>query len=187
MTERSGIILAGGHRSAAAWPWRPGVSLLDQAERILRRAGIEHVLISGAAGNGASVADLAPGQGPLGGLASVLHQRPALTGQTLIVVPADMPALNPRGLIRLAEIAEYHGRGALFDLGPLPLALRHDHDLPEAIDDVLQAAGSLTSLAARLELPVLASLPDDGLDNLTSLEDLEALRQRLDCQRATMV
>ncbi|MFW6340326.1 MAG: hypothetical protein ACOC0Q_05600, partial [Wenzhouxiangella sp.] len=67
------------------------------------------------------------------------------------------------------------------------LALRHDHDLPEAIDDVLQAAGSLTSLAARLELPVLASLPDDGLDNLTSLEDLEALRQRLDCQRATMV
>jgi molybdopterin-guanine dinucleotide biosynthesis protein A len=184
-TERTGIILAGGPSPAADWQWRPGISLLRQAERILARAGVERVIVSGTESvESGGVLDLQPGCGPLGGLASVLQQRDDICGHCLLVIPADMPALNPRALTRLAEIAEFHGRGARFDLGPLPLALMHTRQLPEHIDATLQDGGSIEGLAERLGLPILASLPDDGLDNPASPEELDEIRQRLDDARA---
>lgn len=183
-TERIGIVLAGGRDSAAGWRWRVGTSLLDQATRILQRAGLNRVIVSGAPKAADSLDDLEPGRGPLGGLASVLQRCPELAGATLLIVPTDMPALNPRALTRLAEIAEYHGRGAMFDLGPLPLALVAHPVLVETVAETLDGPGSLEALVARLELPVLASLPDDGLDNVGSREELEEVRQRLDAARA---
>jgi molybdopterin-guanine dinucleotide biosynthesis protein A len=183
-TERVGVVLAGGSNSAAEWNWRAGISLLDQASRILSRAGFERVIVSGAAKRHESLDDLQPDQGPLGGIASVLRNCPKLIGQTLVVLPTDMPAINPRALTRLAEIAEFHGRGALFDLGPLPLALVINPALVAAVDETLSDTGSLEALVARLGLPVLASLPDDGLDNVGSVKELEEVRQRLDAIRA---
>lgn len=183
-TERVGIVLAGGRDSAAGWTWRAGTSLLDQAIRILQRAGIERIVISGAADRTDSLDDVQPGRGPLGGLASVLERSPDLAGQTLLIVPTDMPALNPRAVTRLAEIAEYHGRGAILDLGPLPLALVNQPALAEAVAEALASGGSMAAMVARLGLPMLASLPDDGLDNVGSLEQLEEVRQRLDAGRA---
>ncbi|MEE4639173.1 MAG: NTP transferase domain-containing protein [Wenzhouxiangella sp.] len=183
-TERIGLILAGGRNSAAEWNWRAGVSLLDQAGRILNRAGLQRVIISGAANRSDSLDDLQPDQGPLGGIASVLRSFPELSRQTLVVLPTDMPAINPRALTRLAEIAEFHGQGALFDLGPLPLALVINSELVQAVDETLQDTGSMEALVARLGLPVLASLPDDGLDNVGSVKEVEEVRQRLDAIRA---
>lgn len=183
-TERVGVVLAGGRDSAAEWRWRAGISLLDQAGRILDRAGLERVIVSGAPDRSDSLDDARPDQGPLGGIASVLEHHPELSGQTLVVVPTDMPALDPRALTRLAEIAELHGRGALFDLGPLPLALVITPALAQAVRETLSSSGSLEALVSRLGLPVLASLPGDGLDNVASLEQLEEIRQRLDADRA---
>jgi molybdopterin-guanine dinucleotide biosynthesis protein A len=158
--------------------------MLAQAKRILERAGVSGVVVSGAPNHSRAVADCSPDLGPLGGLASVLQQQPNLAGHCLIVLPIDMPAINPRALTRLAEIAEFHGRGARFDLGPLPLALMNSPDLPGAINDALQAGGALDTLANTLGLPVLASLPDDGLDNPASLNELDQIRQRVDSERA---
>ncbi|MFW5816006.1 MAG: molybdenum cofactor guanylyltransferase [Wenzhouxiangella sp.] len=183
-TERVGVVLAGGRDSTAQWRWRAGISLLDQAGRILERAGVERVIVSGALDHNDSLDDMQPDQGPLGGIASVLGQHPELIGQTLVVVPTDMPALNPRALTRLAEIAELHGRGALFDLGPLPLALVVTATLAQSVGEALSSSGSLGALVSRLGLPVLGSMPDDGLDNVTSLAQLEEIRQRLDADRA---
>ena len=186
-TERTGIILAGGPSPAADWQWRPGISMLGQAERILARAGVERVIVSGTESiDPSGIPDLQPGCGPLGGLASVLQKREDIVGHCLLIIPADMPAINPRALTRLAEIAEYHGRGARFDLGPLPLALMYTRQLPEHVDAALRDSGSIEGLALRLEVPILASLPDDGLDNPASPEELDDIRQRLDDARAEL-
>lgn len=182
--ERVGVVLAGGRDSMADWNWRPGVSLLDQACRTLQRAGFERIIVSGAAQHSGSLDDLHPGQGPLGGLATVLRRHPDLVGQTLVIVPTDMPALNPRALTRLAEIAELQGSGAVFDLGPLPLAVVNKPALAQIVLETLNETGSVQALVARMGLPVLASLPDDGLDNVGSLEELKEVRQRLDATRS---
>lgn len=183
--ERVGVVLAGGRDSMAEWNWQPGISLLDQARRILQRAGFERIIVSGAARRSGGLDDLQPGRGPLGGLATVLRQNPDLAGQTLVIVPTDMPALNPRALTRLAEIAELQGSGAVFDLGPLPLAVVNKQPaLAQIVLETLDETGSVQTLVARLALPVLASLPDDGLDNVGSLEELEEVRQRLDATLA---
>jgi len=183
-TERTGIILAGGQKKSASWQWRPGVSMLGQAERILERAGFERIIVSGTESHENAVSDLRPGCGPLEGLISVLRQRKGLEDHCLMIIPADMPAINPRALTRLAEIAEYHGQGARFDLGPLPLALMHTRQLISIIDETLQNGGAIEALAARLELPVVASLPDDGLDNPATSQELDDIRQRVDDARA---
>jgi len=158
--------------------------MLGQAERILQRAGFERIIVSGREGRENAVVDLRPDCGPLEGLISVLRQRNDLDDHCLMIIPADMPAINPRALTRLAEIAEYHGHGARFDLGPLPLALMHTRQLPSIIDATLQNGGAIEALAARLDLPVVASLPDDGLDNPATPEELDDIRQRLDDARA---
>jgi len=177
VTERIGIILAGG--GEADWPWRPGLSLLDQAERIVQRAGVDTSLICGAHDRPNAVADRGDGIGPLAALHQALDHPSLSLDATLIIIPVDMPALNPRALTRLAEIAEYDGRGALFDLGPLPLALVLTAKLRATLDEVAAGQGSLNALARRLELPIMASLPDDGLDNVGSQQELVALRQRV--------
>jgi len=183
-SKRTGIILAGGNHPSATWHWRPGIPMLAQAKRILERAGMMKIVVSGAPNQSQSVPDRSPDQGPLGGLISVLQQQPELADHCLIVLPFDMPAVNPRALTRLADIAEFHGRGALFDLGPLPLALMNSSTLLDTIHRALQSGGALDTLARSLELPVLASLPDDGLDNPGSLVELEQIRQRVDAERA---
>ena len=182
-TERTGIILAGGNHPSSVWHWRPGISMLAQARRILERAGVTGVVVSGAPNEAQAVADRPSERGPLGGLASVIEQQPKLAGHCLVVLPIDMPAINPRALTRLAEIAEFHGRGARFDLGPLPLALINAPALLESINDVLRNDGALDTLANQLNLPVLASLPDDGLDNARSLDELDQIRLRVDAER----
>ena len=182
MTERIGIILAGG--GEADWPWRPGLSLLDQAERIVQRAGVDTSLICGAHDRPNAVADRRADMGPMAALHQMLDHPGVNQEATLIIIPVDMPALNPRALTRLAEIAEYDGRGALFDLGPLPLALVLSTNLRSAMDDMVASNGSLGGLVRRLELPVMASLPDDGLDNVGSQQELAALRQRVEAARS---
>ena len=182
--KRAGIVLAGG-RNRAFWPWKPGTTLLDQAERILQRSGVERILVSGPQARADAIPDAIGQGGPLAGLQSVLDHLELEEGTTLIVIPADMPLLSPHALARLADIAECDGRGALFDLGPLPLALILTPSLPAAVSGTLSGKGSLTALVARLKLPVIASLPGDGLDNIGSRKELNALRQRMDTRWAT--
>ncbi len=189
-TERTGVILAGGNHPSLGWQWRPGVPMLAQAQRILKRAGVGQIVVSGSdysgqlSQPGQPIADRPAGRGPLGGLASVVRQQSHLAGHCLIVVPIDMPAMNAHALKRLAEIAELHGRGARFDLGPLPLALINAPDLIDSIEDALHCGGALHRLGETLELPVLASMPDDGLDNPATMEELDQIRQRVDTEKA---
>lgn len=183
-TERVGLVLAGG-RAGANWPWRHGMSLREQAERILQRAGVGTVLISGIEDCANAIPDRVEGLGPLGGLRTALDHPGLAAGATLIITAFDMPALSPRALARLADIAEFDGRGALFDLGPLPMALRTGPELQAAVDATLSTEASLAALAAGLQLPVVASLPDDGLDHAASLEELNELRRRLETAGST--
>jgi molybdopterin-guanine dinucleotide biosynthesis protein A len=76
------------------------------------------------------------GLGPLGGLASVLPKLPAPERFThLIVVPVDMPKLQPSLLQALLHSIE-DADAAIFQNHPLPLACRISRRLIETLDSL---------------------------------------------------
>lgn len=159
--ERIAVILSGGTPP-------PDPAMLVQMHALVERAGFG-ILPAPALGEpSASQAGMIR-LGPLSGVLEALEHCIDLSDRCLLVLPADMPYINPRALHRLADIAEAHGRGALFDLGPLPMALILNDELNRALRDAVQdpALRSLRSLAEHLALPIVASLPDDGMDNLS--------------------
>lgn len=160
-SERAGIVLAGR-------PEGLDDRLIDAALARLAAAGIVDCVVAGNRLNYDHVPDPSPGGGPLAALRAVLETRPDWFGKTVAILPVDMPSLNPRALMRLVEIGQLDGRGAQFDLGPLPLVVCITAELKQGLDELLAANGdrSLIALTRRLGLPTIASLPDDGLDNL---------------------
>lgn len=121
----AGIVLAGGQsrrmgRDKAMLPWKES-SLLAHMHALLREAGAQPVVVSGAYPEFDGVVDVIPGQGPLGGLYSVVQTLP---DGIAWVVPVDMPRLDVALLHRLHDAPE--AACVIFAGQPLPMRLRID-------------------------------------------------------------
>lgn len=129
-----GLVLAGGAsrrmgRDKALLPWH-GRPLLEHMLDLLARAGVERCLVSGDRPGHDGLPDRDPGQGPLGGLATVAADLPDCR---LLVVPVDMPMLAPA---RLVALLRQHPRAACLHYRdhPLPMRLRVDAPLRRSLD-----------------------------------------------------
>lgn len=121
-----GLVLAGGAsrrmgRDKALLPWQ-GRPLLEHMLALLAAAGVERSVVSGDRPGHHGLPDRHPGQGPLGGVATVAA---ALPDCRLLVVPVDMPLLAPA---RLVALLRQHPRAACLHYRghPLPMRLRVD-------------------------------------------------------------
>jgi molybdenum cofactor guanylyltransferase len=150
----TGLVLAGGlssrmGRDKAGLRLSDGQTLLERAVDLLRQAGCGVVLVSGEHRQFDGIADVYPRLGPLGGIASVLEARPALSGP-LLVVPVDMPALDARDLQRLLEQARDGGH-ACFERSPLPLVLTLDEQVRRIVSEQIEGGElAVHALASRL-------------------------------------
>lgn len=160
--ERLAVVLCGGSPA-------PDPDMARQTQEAVKRAGFRALPLGADDGTPAEPGSESADLGPLSGILAAVESCDGRSGSCLLAMPADMPNINPRALQRLADIAEAHGGGALFDLGPLPMALILSPGLRQTLVEGLQqpALRSLRGLAERLQLPVVASLPDDQLDNLS--------------------
>ena len=125
-TEFGAILLAGGQsrrmgRDKALLEWE-GAPLIDHMLGLLRGAGAAPVVVSGDRPGWPGVPDAWPGRGPVGGLASAL---PACPDGSVVVVPIDLPRLDPARIARLIAALE-HAPAAHFAGHPLPCAVRVD-------------------------------------------------------------
>lgn len=95
-----GAILAGGksRRMGSDKAQLPvaGGTLLEYMQRKLKRAGIEHILVCGAGPQ--SLPDAIANLGPLGALHTLAETYP---DHVALIVPVDMPLLEPRALMEL--------------------------------------------------------------------------------------
>ena len=127
----TGVVLAGGRSSRMgrdkAGLVLDGRTLLDRAIDVLHVAGAERVIVAG--GDRATVVDGVAGQGPVGGIASVLAT--GIEGAVL-VMPVDMPALDAASLRQLVD-ALADAPAACFAGHRLPWAARADARLREAV------------------------------------------------------
>ncbi len=143
-----GLVLAGGHssrmgRDKAMLPWR-GTTLLVHMQRLLRESGVTRVMVSGAYPQCDAVPDRFADLGPLGGLASVAA---ALPDGPILVVPVDMPLLDP-ALLRYLRVSSSGEACACFHGHPLPLYLRLNPGSRRVLDHMLNAVAQQRSLRA---------------------------------------
>lgn len=157
----AGIVLAGGQsrrmgRDKAMLPWNDG-SLLGHMQDLLLQAGADPVRISGAYPDFDGVEDTVGGQGPLGGLHSVLRTLP--DGMAW-VVPVDMPQLDVSLLHRLRDAPP--AACAIFAGQPLPMRLRVDAATrAELAHRLANARGPRSLHALQAALGVVALDPDE--------------------------
>lgn len=134
-----GVVLAGGRsrrmgRDKALLPWR-GRPLIEHQLALLRAAGVDDVRVSGQRPAYRGIADIRPQAGPLAGLASVAETLPDDT--QLLVVPVDMPLLEPELLRRLCK-QRPHARCLRFAGRVLPLRWRLDAHGRRILDTLMQ-------------------------------------------------
>lgn len=180
------VLLAGGRSTRmgtdkALLHWG-GTTLLQHMHDCLRAAGATQVLVSGHRPGLGGVPDRQPGTGPMGALAQLA---PRLCDGAWVVVPVDMPLLEPTLLQALLEVP---GDCAALQEHPLPLVLRLSPRSRAAIAAVGQAGGagcSLRALQRRLAATYLPATPWQAqLRNCNTPADWAALRA---CAAAAMV
>ncbi len=117
----AGVVLAGGlsrrmGQSKALMAYK-GVPLVEHMSGLLRDAGVDDVLISGAVEGYDTIADETPAMGPVGGITSVMVKYPDY--QRYLFVPVDMPLVAVEALRMLAACQD----GGYFTGYPLPACL----------------------------------------------------------------
>ena len=143
----TGVVLAGGRssrmgRDKAHLAWG-GQTLLAHACATLQAAGAANVIVSGHYPECACIPDTRPGLGPLGGLASVME---AVPDSVLLVVPVDMPLLNP-ALLQLLAGNDATACAAYLD-HILPMRLRVDDRCRKVIARLVSDPPARRSLRA---------------------------------------
>jgi molybdenum cofactor guanylyltransferase len=159
-----GVVLAGGRssrmgRDKAMLPWH-GRPLIEHQIAQLQAAGVDAVKVSGDRPQYQGIADPAAHAGPLGGLAGIAA---ACEDGELLIIPVDMPRLQPSLLQRL-RMEMPQAACAHFDSHVLPMRLRLDTACRKALAELMAASGdrarSLRALQDRVgvsEIPLDAS------------------------------
>jgi len=162
-----GVVLAGGRsrrmgRDKAGLDWL-GQTWLDCARTVLTAANAGRIAVLGRPDLTDGVPDLAPGDGPAVNLAGFMARLPA--GTRLMVVPVDMPTLDP-AVLRLLAVQARGGvpRGKI-----LPAALT----VPAG--PVAPRGNALRDLWAALDLTEIDLPSDLSLANINTPEDLSVL------------
>jgi molybdopterin-guanine dinucleotide biosynthesis protein A len=153
-TPMLGVVLAGGlssrmGRDKALLRWR-GRPLIEHQIALLHAAGVREVKISGNRPDYHGVADAVPQAGPLGGIAGIAA---ACEDAELLIVPVDMPQLQPSLLRRLRDAQTQAGCVRFVDR-VLPMRLRLDTACRETLNTLMACsdkhARSLRALQERV-------------------------------------
>ncbi len=151
-----GIVLAGGRstrmgRDKALLSFR-GRRLIDHMVDIMARSGVETVAVSGSYPGLPCIEDRVFNRGPVGGLHSVLATGLSL-GTAILVVPVDMPNLNPSLLNRLLiELYDTNSHAIQIEGYEMPSAYIVSELLKKNIEELIMGANpSLCSMRVLLE------------------------------------
>lgn len=155
-----GVVLAGGRssrmgRDKALLPWQ-GRPLIEHQIALLRATGVDTVRVSGDRPDYQGIADPAIHAGPLSGIAGIAA---ASSDGELLIIPVDMPRLQPSLLRRLLTEATHAGC-AHFTGYVLPMRLRLNATCRTALAELMAVdddrARSLHALQQRVGVSHIA-------------------------------
>ena len=161
-----GVVLAGGQssrmgRDKALLPWR-GRPLIEHQIAVLRAAGVGVVHVSGDRPDYQGIADPIAQAGPLAGIAGIAA---ACDDGELLIIPVDMPCLQPALLRRLLTTSVSSG-STHFANHVLPMRLRLDTACRNALATLMMAnddrARSLRALQQHVGVSTLALIGQEA-------------------------
>lgn len=161
-----GVVLAGGRssrmgRDKAMLPWQ-GHPLIEHLIAVLQASGVREVKVSGDRPAYHGVTDSVPQAGPIGGIAGIAD---SCEDGELLIVPVDMPRLQPALLQRLLTTAGTAGCVRFTD-HMLPTRLRLDTHCRDTLHALLAAsdrrARSVRALQERVGVHEIALSEDEA-------------------------
>ena len=161
-----GVVLAGGlssrmGRDKAMLTWQ-GHPLIEHLIAMLQAAGVREVKVSGDRPAYHGVADPVPQAGPIGGITGIAG---SCEDGELLIVPVDMPKLQPALLQRLLTTASTAGCVRYAD-HMLPMRLRLDMHCRDTLHALLAAsdprARSVRALQERVGVHEIALSEDEA-------------------------
>lgn len=170
-----GVVLAGGlstrmGRDKATLPFK-GAKLLDYMVALLHKTGCEEVYVSGEFEGYACIPDTQKQLGPLGGIATVLHQ--VADREKVLFVPVDMPCLSVDVLETLKPGSRH---AACFENSPLPLMLKNTADVREKVEkQIVSKVFSIKKLLQQLDTFYVSIEKDGFLRNANTPEEWEKI------------
>lgn len=183
------ILLAGGLSSRMgedkAYLEFSGQSLLQAAINLLNEIDSELILLSGKEGYPESVPDILEQCGPPGGLYSCLEYLSKigkLDGSPLLIIPVDMPKLNPE-ILRALLMNITDQEGCHFEGEIFPCVLRASEKLRDFLKHLFQEShnlGGKRSMHAVLDFcgskqVSKESFKQDFFRNINTPEDYESV------------
>lgn len=159
-----------------------GESLIQRSLKLLEASGSELILVSGREGYTHSVADSVPNAGPPGALYACLDyldQQQKLDNSPLLIIPVDMPLLNPKVLINLVDSLEEEA-GCQYENEIFPCVMRASTDLKAYLQALFkdgQEPGGKCSMRSILTFCQSRQIAKEGLaeqvfSNINTPEDL---------------
>lgn len=138
----AGIVLAGGLSSRMgqdkAQLQLAKQTLLSRAVSLLENIGLKQVFVSGRYPQYASIADIFPQLGPIGGIHACVVQLYD-SFDALFIVPVDMPLLNVSQCELLLNKFIQHPQGVFFEEAAFPMILPLNQQLKEYLQEALDA------------------------------------------------
>lgn len=175
-----GVVLAGGQssrmgRDKAMLSWR-GQPLIEHQIDLLKAVGVDAVHVSGDRPDYDGIVDLVSHAGPIGGIAGVA----AVIGDAeLLVIPVDMPCLQP-SLLRRLQTDSTRSHCVHFTDHVLPMRLRLDATCRTALGALMIAhddrSRSLRALQDRVGVSEIP-LHDDEAAQLIDCNTEETWRE----------
>ncbi|XQW84359.1 molybdenum cofactor guanylyltransferase [Thalassotalea piscium] len=173
MYQTLGVVLAGGLSSRMkkdkATLQRKHESMLDFSQSILKKCGVDKVVISG---NNYQIKDSFKHLGPLSGILSVIEQCPT---HSLLIMPIDLPLIEPSTLKQLKIIGELSQKACCYQDHPLPLYLPVNGFvevfLRQQLHGVKAKGPSMKHLLANIPHKILATPDQQKLFNCNTPND----------------
>ncbi len=175
----SALILAGGKSSRMGMDKRnlmyKGSTLLNCTLNLLKQLTPSNIFISGNDIEG-GIQDIVQDIGPIAGI----HAASKRTKESLLVLPIDMPMLQPSDCLQLIKIAQEHARCTTFKGSPLPCFLHHASSYHEVIEEIINTYSSARDLSLYTMTQKLNAILIDSeqvdLSNINKPQDYEKLR-----------
>ena len=173
-----GLLLAGGKSLRMGEDKKQlvynGKTLLAHATALLEEAGADRILLSGDIEGHTSIPDINPASGPPGGVhsaVSFLSGEPGFEGSMLLVIPVDMPLLEPPTLSRLLKYissdAACHYEDEIF-----PCLFRLSNEFRAHLDRIFDEGtgkGGSRSMRALLDFCDAVTLESRGISRMEFL------------------
>ncbi|WP_017443654.1 molybdenum cofactor guanylyltransferase [Gayadomonas joobiniege] len=143
----AGIVLNGGQSKrmgqAKSELMVAGLSLLDRTQLCMQKAGIQKVFISGSAEG--QIADIYQNLGPLAGVQAVLEYLKLTSYQHVVVMPVDMPLVQPSDIKKLIQQAAHQQTSLYYASSIMPFIVYNFKFQTEPLTHLLKQAEASSS------------------------------------------